>query len=447
MKIAILGYGVEGQAAYEYWAADNDITICDRSSDIAVPSGVATRLGEHYLADLDQFDVIVRSPNIHPRQIDEANSPDILVKVTSNTNEFLRVCPTANIIGVTGTKGKGTTSTLIATMLQAAGKRVHLGGNIGVATLELLKADIQPADYVVLELSSFQLIDLHKSPRIAVCLMVVPEHMDWHEDFEEYVAAKQQLFIHQTAEDTAIYFAGNEDSLSIADASEGQLIPYFEQPGACVIDERIVIDGHEICKTSELKLLGSHNWQNVCAAVTAVWQVSQDTAALRSVLTSFSGLPYRLEFVRELNGVKYYNDSFGTTPETAIVALQAFAEPKVIILGGSTKGADFTALAGAIAKCHVRQVIIMGNTANPDHRSDSSTIEAALRAANVTDITSLITAGGPTTEQVVQAAQGAAQPGDVVVLSAGCASFDMYRDYKDRGSQFTEAVRALALLA
>jgi len=444
MKIAILGYGVEGQAAYAYWQNGNDITICDRNESLEVPDGVATQLGEHYLDGLSQFDLIVRSPNLHPRDIVAANDEAILEKVTSNTNEFMKVCPTKNIIGVTGTKGKGTTSTLITKMLEADGRRVLLGGNIGIAPLAMLDQDIQPDDWVVLELSSFQLIDLKASPHIAVCLVVESEHLDWHEDFEEYVAAKQQLFINQSEDDIAIYYAKNETSASIADASFGQQLPYYEAPGALVADDAIKIGDQVICQTSELRLLGAHNWQNVCAAVTAVWQVTQNVDAMRSVLTTFTGLEHRLEFVRELADVKYYDDSFGTTPETAIVAIEAFAQPKVVILGGWTKGADFTKLAKTAISHNVRQVVLIGNTTSRSHPSDSAKIESALRDQGFTAITSLVKPGVSSMDDIVAAARAAAQPGDVVLLSTACASFDTFHNYKERGELFSQAVRALA---
>ena len=431
MNIAILGFGLEGRAAYDYWQDANDITICDQNSELKVPEGVGAQLGQNYLNNLDQFDLIVRSPHVHPRLIVAANNQMVLDKVTSNTNEFLRVCPTPNVIGVTGTKGKGTTATLITNMLEASGKRVHLGGNIGVAALDLLKKDIQPDEFVVLELSSFQLIDLRQSPHIAICLMVVSEHLDWHENIEEYIATKQQLFIHQTQSDIAIYYPANKNSVSIANASLGQHLPYFEQPGAYVDNNLVVIDGQTICQTSELQLLGAHNLQNVCAAVTAAWQVTQDAAAMRSVLTSFSGLPYRLEFVRELNGVRYYNDSFGTTPETATVAMQAFAAPKIIILGGSDKGASYDELATVVKDNDVRQVVLIGDQA--------ASIQASLEAVGFDSFVS----GGQTMTEIVQVARGLAQPGDVVLLSTACASFDMFKDYKDRGAQFSQAVQAL----
>ncbi|HWB38880.1 MAG TPA: UDP-N-acetylmuramoyl-L-alanine--D-glutamate ligase [Candidatus Saccharimonadales bacterium] len=445
MKIAILGYGVEGQAAYEYWRDGNELTICDQNPDLEVPAGAGSQLGPGYLQNLDQFDLIVRSPNLHYSDIVNANGDVVLDKITTNTNEFLKVCPTKNVIGVTGTKGKGTTSTLIAKMLEAGGKRVHLGGNIGVAPLEMLENDIQPEDWVVLELSSFQLIDLKQSPHIAVCLMVVPEHLDWHPDIKEYTEAKSQLFAHQNMDDIAIYFGENEQSRLIAEAGQGQKVPYFAEPGAVVKDGSIQIEDQVVCQINELKLLGKHNWQNVCAAVTAVWQAGvRDVPALHSVLSNFKGLEHRLELVRELKGVSYYDDSFGTTPETAIVAIEALAAPKVVILGGGSKGADFTELAQTVKDSNVHHIVLIGNPDNPDHPSDSPKILAALQAVGFDAITNLIKPGGPTMTEIVAAAQAAAQPGDAVLLSAACTSFDIFKNYKDRGEQFSAAVRALA---
>lgn len=447
MKVAIIGFASEGRAAYEYWNHEgNDLTICDRNSELDLPDGVKSQLGEDYLSNLGGFDLIVRTPALHPRLILEANpeSPAIADKITTNTNEFLRVSPTKNIIGVTGTKGKGTTSTLITKMLEAAGKKVHLGGNIGIPALELLKQDIQSTDWVVLEMSSFQLIDLKISPHTAVCVMVVPEHLDWHTDLPEYIRAKQQLFVHQKADDRAIYFGGSELSKQVASVSPGVLTEYFAPPGAFVQDGTILIGDTVICSTSEVALLGRHNVQNICAAITAVWPVVQDAIPLKQVITTFTGLEHRLEKVRVLDEVTYYDDSFGTTPETAAVAVEAFEEPKVVIMGGSTKRADFTELAKTVANNNVRQVILIGNTENPKHICDSPKIEAALREAGFEAITSLAKPGGTTMTEIVETARFAARPGDVVLLSAGCASFDLFQNYKDRGNQFKAAVLALS---
>jgi UDP-N-acetylmuramoylalanine--D-glutamate ligase len=435
MNIAIVGFGAQGRSAYEYWRTDNDITVCDENESLALPSDVKAHLGPDHLKDLDSFDLIVRSPIIHPQAIVAANNSAILKKVTTNTNQFFVVCPTKNIIGITGTKGKGTTSTLIAKMLEADGKRVYLGGNIGTPPLDLLKQDIQDDDWVVLELANFQLIDIQHSPHIAVCLMVAPEHLDWHIDLAEYIQAKQQLFRWQAKQDVAIYYDANDYSKDIVSVSSAQKIPYFLTPGAFVENENIVIADQVICATNELKLLGAHNQQNACAAITAVWQITQDIDAVRSILVSFGGLEHRLQPVGNIANVTYYDDSFGTTPETAIVAMQAFSQSKVIILGGSDKGADYTDLAIAVSKNNVRKVLLIGEQA--------SRLQLALDSVGFTSYLS----GGASMTDIVTTSQSVAKPGDVVLLSTGCASFDMFKNYQDRGEQFTKAVQALSEVA
>lgn len=432
MNIAIIGYATEGQVSYEYFKKQgHKITICDQNESIELPPQAASQLGEKYLDNLDRFDRVVRTAGLSPRIIIEKN-PGIEDKITTAIDTFIANCPTKNIIGITGTKGKGTTSTLTTNMIEVSGKHVFLGGNIGRSPLEFI-GDIQPDNWVVLELSSFQLCDLKHSPHIAVCLMVVPEHLNWHTDMDDYIAAKSNLFARQTASDIAIYYAKNETSRQIASTGEGQKIPYYEMPGAIAENDTITIDGQAICKTSELKLLGGHNWQNACAAVTAVWQAGiRDTDAIKSVLTSFSGLEHRLEFVREVDGVRYYDDSFGTTPETAVVAIRAFEGPKVVILGGSDKGVPYDELATAVKTGNIRHALLIGDQA--------ARIQAALETAGFHEFS----AGGGTMDEIVKNARGIAKPGDTVLLSTGCASFGLFKDYKDRARQFVKAVRSLA---
>lgn len=438
MNVSILGFGSQGMSALEYWQAQGHaVTVCDSNESIELPEGVAAQLGAGYLKGLERFDLIVRSPSVHPRDIIAANDESVIGKVTTNTNEFMRVCPSRNIIGVTGTKGKGTASSLIARMLEEAGYRVHLGGNIGTPPLEMLKNEIKPDDYVVLELANFQLIDLKYSPHIAVCLMVEPEHLDWHADIHEYILAKQQMFRWQTPQDITIYYAENQHTQQIASAGDGNKIPYFAKPGARVNNGKVIIDDTEICDVSEIKLLGQHNWQNVCAAITAVWQVTQDVTAIKRAVGGFSGLPYRLEFVRELDGVKYYNDSFGTTPETAIVAIQSFTEPKVVILGGSDKGSDFSALAQTVVNTNVKHVIAIGLMAE-------RILTEIDKLQNIRFVERTVLAGKPSMHEIVTAAREHADPGDIVLLSPGCASFDLFKNYKDRADQFNQVVQSLA---
>jgi UDP-N-acetylmuramoylalanine--D-glutamate ligase len=441
MKIAILGYDTEGRASYEYFKTQgHEITICDQNPAIATPEGVPAVLGKSYLDDLDRFDLLVRTAGLPPSRILGKN-PDVAGKITTHINEFFRVCPTKNVIGVTGTKGKGTTSTLITKMLEAAGKQVRLGGNIGVPPLTFL-SELTADSWVILELSSFQLIDVHYSPLIAVCLMVVPEHLNWHSDLDDYAAAKSNLFAHQTPEDKAIYFAENDLSKLIAGHGPGQKIPYFAPPGAFVDNETITINGRSICQTSELRLLGAHNWQNVCAAVTAAWQATQDIEAIRSVLTTFSGLEHRLELVAEVAGVKYYDDSFGTTPDTAIVAIEAFSEPKVLITGGSGKSTGFGALIDTILKNDIKHVVCIGKTGPIiadmlEARKEERCVTYTVWSSNDT----------LTMPEIVEAARQKADPGDVVLLVPADASFDMFKNYKERGDKFKQAVQALATSA
>jgi len=442
MKVAILGFDIDGKASFDYYKSQGaEITICDQKTDVEVPNGVASQLGDGYLDNLDQFDVLVRTAGMPPRVILEKN-PGVAGKITSQINEFLRVCPTKNVIGVTGTKGKGTTSTLITKILEADGKHAFLGGNVGIPPFSFL--DKLTADsYVVLELSSFQLMDVQRSPHVGVCLMIAQEHLNWHEDMDEYTGAKAHLFEYQNSDDVAIYFAENDLSKEIAAAGAGRKLPYFRSPGAFVNGNMITIDGAEICTTDELKLLGKHNWQNVCAALTAYWQFDKNIDAARSVLTTFTGLEHRLELVRELDGVKYYDDSFGTTPETGTVAIRAFAQPKVLILGGSDKGVEFDDLAEVIKNDTVKQVVLMGNSTNTDNPTVSHKIDQTLREHGFDAITNLVKPNGPNMEEVVAAARSVAESGDIVLLSTSSASFDMFHNYKDRGDQFKAAVNNL----
>jgi|AntRauTorckE6833_2_1112554.scaffolds.fasta_scaffold00046_9 UDP-N-acetylmuramoylalanine--D-glutamate ligase len=438
MDIAILGFDRQGRSAYNYWAsADNSITICDKKSDISVPEDAATQLGEEYLKNLDRFDLLVRTPGLHPRDIQKANpsKPDIIDKVTTVTNEFMRVCPSKNIIGITGTKGKGTTSTLVANMLEAAGKRVHLGGNIGIAPLDMLQDSIQPDDWVVLELANYQLIDIVHSPAIAVCLMIAPEHLDWHGSLDEYLRAKQQLFLYQSEEDVAIYKATDNRSMQLASSSIGKTVPYMAKPGAIVENDAIVIDQKKVCRVSDIPLLGAHNIENVCAAITCAWQVVQDPAAIREATRNTTALPFRIEERRTVNGVTYYNDSFATNPDATIAAIKAVDQPKVLLLGGYDRGLDFTELASCIASKthHVKHVVLYGAT---KQRLADALTQAHYSAITVLDAVENMS-------KVIETANSVVSQGDAVVLSPASASFDMFKNFEVRGQAFNQAVESL----
>jgi UDP-N-acetylmuramoylalanine--D-glutamate ligase len=458
VKIGIVGWGIEGKSAFEYFGAEHEYLIVNEQPlndfpqesdkikiqhlDNKKPTGVTGNVKDlSYLEGLENCDKIVLTPTSR-KNLEEKfkDNHEFWTKTTTALDIFFETVKTKNIIGVTGTKGKGTTSTLLYQMLQAAGKRAFLGGNIGRSVLDFVR-DVQVDDWVVLELSSFQLYKFKYSPRVAVCLMIVSEHLDWHPDFNDYIEAKSNIFTHQKVEDIAIYFDANEYARQLAYRSPGVKIPFYLTPGARVREDGKIVIGEpevELIYKNEIKLLGEHNLQNICAATTAVWfslselEDQVKTESLRKVLSTFTGLEHRLEFVREIEGVKYYDDSFGTTPETAIVALKSFSQPKVIVLGGSDKGADYTSLAEEIAKNNVRQVVTTGET--------GAKIAGLLRQKGYNQITE----GVQTMPEIVKQAHQIAQNGDVVLLSTASASFDLFKDYKDRGNQFKQAIQGLS---
>lgn len=442
MNVAIVGYGVDGASATGYWhRLGASITICDERTELLLPDYVESRLGPNYLSNLGSFDLIVRSPGVRPDKITAANpdAPKILDKVTTTINEFFAQCP-APIIAVTGTKGKGTTCMLIYKILEAAGKKAFLGGNIGIGPLDFLQ-EITTDSWVVLELSSFQLIDFNYAPHVGVCVMVVPEHQDWHTSIKEYYAAKQRLFERQTTNDKVVFNSANPGSTRITSASPAAKVPYYVPPpriladtveGAYVEGDQICMDGKIICDTKDVALLGRHNLENVCAAIAATWPIIDgNPEIIKHVVRNFAGMEHRLEFVREVNGVKYYNDSFATTPEATVAALHAFEQPKVLILGGHDKGIPIFDVISEVALGNVRRVIVIGETGE-------KIIEMLVSRGYEN-----ITLGGKTMNDIVTAAQHAAEPGDVVLLSTAYASFGLFKDYKDRGNQFKAAVNTL----
>jgi UDP-N-acetylmuramoylalanine--D-glutamate ligase len=427
MKIAIAGYGVEGKTNYDYWSQDpaNEITIADESETptFAPPEGVATILGPDAFSKLNGFDLVIRTAGLAPRKISTDG------KIWSATNEFFAKCP-APIIGITGSKGKGTTSSLIASILEAAGRKVWLVGNIGQASLEVL-SQIQPEDIVVYELSSFQLWDIERSPHVAVVLIIEQDHLDVHTDMEEYVAAKSNIARFQSADDLVIFHSGNQYSRQIGEASTARKVAFPEQGSAHVVEGTFYYGEQELCSVDSLKIAGPHNVDNATAAINAVWEYTQDAAVIEAGLSNFKGLPHRLSFVRGVNGVDYYDDSIATTPGSAVAALRAFDRPKVIILGGSSKGSDFSALADELTR-HDAQAILIGD--------EAERIAEVLRS---TGFESFEIIEDATAEKFVKRASELAQPGSVVLLSPSAASFGLFKNYADRGEQFTAAVNAL----
>lgn len=425
MKIAIAGYGLEGKSNYAYFKTRGEVTIVDERNHVDdLPDGVATILGAEAFDKVADFDMVVRTAGLSPHKITTRG------KVWSATREFFDKCETP-IIGVTGSKGKGTTASLTASILRAGGKTVELVGNIGVPALDALEA-ANNADVVVYEMSSFQLWDLEQSPNVAVVLMIEPDHLDVHASMEEYVQAKANIARWQTENDILVVHATNEYSRRIAAQSRARQVPFQSESAAHVADDAFWYGNTRLCDVSALKLPGRHNLDNACAAIDAAWPWVQTGEVIAQGLAGFTGLPHRLKFVREVAGVSYYDDSIATTPGSAIAAMFAFTQPKVLILGGSSKGADFGELAQIASDQDIRQVIAIGD--------EAPRITAALEVKGVA-VKNL--GSDVTMAAVVSEARAAAQPGDVVILSPACASFGMFKNYADRGEQFIAGVNAL----
>lgn len=455
MRIGLVGWGVETQNAYRYFGDHHEYIIGNEEPRDDFPEGPNVTV--HALPDkrppglagnvanlsyLDHYDdcdlVIYQGATLKNLERKFPADHPFWAKAKSILHIFFEESPTRNIIGVTGTKGKGTTTTLTAKLVAAGGFDVQVGGNIGIGVLDLLP-HLQKDSWVVLELSNFQLYKFPYSPHIAVHLMMTREHVDeWHKTMEDYVAAKRNIFAHQSSDDVAIFYPKNQYSATNAEASAGTHIPYGEAPGAFVDTQGLLrIDDAIICRREEFGLLGAHNEQNICAAVTAAWQVHHDSSAMAAVVREFSGLEHRLELIRELDGVRYYDDSFGTTPDTAIVAMDAFTAPKVMIIGGHDKGNPFDDLAARLGAADIRHVIFIGTTARVLY-------DLALQAGLLADRATVRDDGNSwTMPEIVATARQKATTGDVVLLSTGCASFGLFKDYKDRGNQFRQCVNAL----
>lgn len=446
-KIAILGFGVEGKSVADFLEdAGAQITVLDakKRADFDEKTlksyedkGITFSLGK--IEELKGFDIIFRSPGFHPNLpvLSEAKMNGI--EVTSSTKVFFDLCP-CPITGVTGTKGKGTTSTLIYEMLKEQGFDVYLGGNIGTSPLSFLNK-LTKDSRVVLEMSSFQLMDLEKSPHVSVMLMTTSEHLDYHKDVYEYINAKRNIFNFQTEKDFAIvnrdYPASNESDVN----SIGRVYKVSREQdvdqGCFVKDNSIYLkmDGNEesIIPTKDLSLPGKHNWENVCAAVVAAICSGATMKSVLPVLKSFKGLPHRIEFVALVRGVKYYDDSFSTTPETTIAAIEAFEEPKILLLGGSSKNSDFSELGRVIAESSsVKAIIQIGEEwkkIKPEIRNPKSEIRF-YEDCN-------------TMEEIVAKCVEIGEIGDVVLLSPACASFDRFKSYIERAEKFQGAVNAL----
>lgn len=441
-KVAILGFGVEGQDAAGYFLGQKSIiTIFDRSEKDVVQSAqwkdkpLAWICGPGYLdKGLGGFDIIVRSPGVYRYKPEIVEAEKQGSKITSNTILFFEESE-ANIIGITGTKGKGTTARMLQLGLKNSGKSTLLLGNIGTPMLDRID-DADTFDWVILELSSFQLIDLPYSPPIAVVTNVTTDHLNWHKDRNEYIHAKENLWKHQKETETVVLNKDDGTCVELAKNVPGRMLWFSThtavQLGAYVLDDNVYLNEAIVGRTNELKVPGQHNVANALAALSAGTIAGGQPQKVWNGIAEFAGGEHRLEKVAQIGEVLYINDSAATTPEAAIAALKTFPNPKVLIAGGSVKGVPFKTFAQAVMKNNVKAIFLIGEAAR---QIEQELEKESYKGEIITGLESM--------NEVVEKASSLAQPGDVVLLSPACASFGIFKDYKDRGEQFKGAVRRL----
>lgn len=450
-KVAFIGAGVSHKTLIrEFVEMGAHVTLCDQKksieefgeyADTLRELKVELSLGETYLDGFKGQDIIMRTPGFvgyFEKPLQDAMAAGTMV--TSEVELFFEFCP-CKIVAVTGSDGKTTTTTLIAKFLEAAGRRVHLGGNIGAALLPMLP-EVQPDDVAVVELSSFQLISMHASPDIAVVTNVTPNHLDHHKDMQEYIDAKRNILLYQKQPCRAVLGYENEVSRSMQADCKGEQVwftrlhdtdngAFLREDGMLCMAENGVVT--PFLAQKDIKLRGLHNIENLLAAAAAVWGLVP-VEAIQKVGGTFTGVEHRIEPVRVLDGVTYYNDSIASSPTRTIAGLRSFSQKVILIAGGYDKKIPYEPLAPEIL-AHVKLLILMGATApriekavreHPDFAASGLTI---LHAAGM--------------QEAVELARANAKPGDEVTLSPASASFDLYPNFEVRGRDYKKIVNQL----
>lgn len=443
-KVAVIGLGVSNRPLVEgLLNAGVRVLVCDKRRredfdgliEALERRGLTAALGLDYLDHLDGVDIIFRTPGLRPDvpQIEKAVASG--AELTSEMEAFLDLCP-CRIIAVTGSDGKTTTTTIIAGLLKAAGYRTFVGGNIGHPLLCQVD-DIRPDDMVVLELSSFQLMTVRQSPSIAVVTNLAPNHLDVHKDMDEYVNAKQNIFAYQDSSDRVVLNADNEITMSFAAQARGTVTLFSRkkvlESGVYLREGTVVCNGRPVLSADGILLPGLHNLENYMAAIAAVDGLVPDEV-VREFARTFGGVPHRIELVRELEGVRYYNDSIASSPSRTIAGLRSFNQKVILVAGGYDKHIPYDEL-GPEAVEHVKALLLTGDTAEKIK-------SAVLSAPGYRE-------GGPAIydcaglKEAVERARALAQPGDVVILSPASASFDRFKNFEERGNVFKDLVNEL----
>lgn len=442
-RIVICGIGNNNvPVIYTFLKHGAKVTACDKRTadelgevaDELRAAGAQLRLGETYLDDLDA-DLVLRTPGMKPYlpQFEAARARG--VTVTSEMELFFELCE-APIYAVTGSDGKTTTTTIVAGLLDASGIKTFVGGNIGRALLPYVE-EIRPQDAAVVELSSFQLTNMTQSPHVAIVTNVAPNHLDWHTDMQEYIDAKRNLISHQKCDDRAVLNLDNDITCGFCGDTTGDVWQFSRrQPvkkGCWLNSDRqiVVCDGvqeHVVMNADDIRIPGEHNIENYMAAICAVWGKVCAEDIVRFA-RSFGGVEHRSELVRELGGVRWYNDSIGSSPSRTIAGLNAFNQKVILIAGGYDKHIPYDPL-GPVAADKVKAAILMGATADA--------IENAIRAHSDLPIIRV-----KNMEEAVSEAYALATEGDIVFMSPASASFDMYKNFEVRGNHFKSLVKVL----
>lgn len=424
-----------------------EVLACDKrdreklgeNAELARNAGAELHLGEDYLENLNA-DIIFRTPGMkyYMPELTEAQKNGVII--TSEMEVFFDLCP-CKIIAVTGSDGKTTTTTIISEILKAQGYTVHLGGNIGRPLLPDIER-ISPEDIAVVELSSFQLISMRKSPDIAVVTNLAPNHLDIHKDMQEYIDAKKNIVLHQNAFGRAVLNLDNEISNSFEEITRGDTLKFsrknFVENGAYLENDKIIMNFHhtktEIMSVSDIKIPGLHNIENYLAAICAVWGLAEPETIQR-VAQNFNGVEHRAELVREFEGVKYYNDAIGTSPTRTIKGTLSLYDRKIILIaGGYDKKIPYDEL-GKVIPAKVKVLILFGATADK--------IEAAAKAAADYQENAPVIIRVNSMEEAVQAARDHAVSGDIVSMSPASASFDLYKNFAEKGLHFKKLVNEM----
>ena len=447
-SIAVIGMGVSNTPLIKMMLrAGLKVTVCDKSERERIEEQVAEleslgakfQLGEDYLRKLYKFDVIFRTPGLSPNHPALQEAAQRGRTITSEMELFFDLCP-CRIIAVTGSDGKTTTTTLISEFLKEAGYNVYVGGNIGKPLLPDV-ADMVPDDMVVLELSSFQLMSMKSSPDVAVFTNLSPNHLDYHHTMEEYTTAKLNIFIHQNEDGRAVFNFDNEITRELAHKAPGSMT-YFSrrealEEGVYLRDGAIWLNNtmgnREVLLLSDIQIPGVHNIENYMAAIAAVDGIVPDKC-VRAVAKRFTGVEHRIELVRVLDGVKYYNDSIGTSPTRTMACLDSFDQKLILIAGGYDKGVPFTQLGVEMTK-KVKTLVLCGVTAPAIRKAVEEAPDYAECGIEIVETENL---GG-----AVAAARDAAKEGDVVILSPACAAFDQFKNFMERGKVFKRLVNEL----